>query len=274
MLEIYDDVPVNWDAWDVDPFHLETRRDCPPAHEARVVTDTPLRAEIEFEHRVGDASTGTQRIRLDADARRIEFDWSLDWREAQKILKVRFPVDVRSPNATYEMQFGAVERPTHYTTKHDLARYEVPGHRWSDLSEHGFGVALLSESKYGYSTFGNELRMSLLRAPKLPDPEADMGPHRFQYALYPHAGSWQEGRVVAEALDFNAPLVWAPFALDPLFSLDTPDLVLDTIKLAEREDALVLRLYEAHGARGRARLSLGVEATAVVRANLLEDPGR
>jgi alpha-mannosidase len=186
---------------------------------------------------------------------------------------VRFPVDVRSPNATYEMQFGAVERPTHFTTTHDLARYEVPGHRWSDLSEHGFGVALLSESKYGYSTFGNELRMSLLRAPKWPDPECDMGPHGFRYALYPHAGGWQDAGVVAEALDFNVPLVWAAASIESLFGLDTADLVLDTVKLAEREDALVLRLYGAHGARGRARLRLGVPAVRATRANLLEDPG-
>jgi alpha-mannosidase len=272
VLELYQDMPVNWEAWDVDPFHLETREDCPPAHEAHVVSDTALRVEIAFEHRIGDASSGTQTIRLDADARRIEFGWSLDWHEAQKILKVRFPVDVRSPNATYEMQFGAVERPTHYTTKHDLARFEVPGHRFADLSEHGFGVTLLSESKYGYSTFGNVLRMSLLRAPKMPDPESDMGAHRFAYALYPHAGRWQDGGVVGEALDFNAPLVWARASLESLFAIDTTDLVLDTVKLAEREDALVLRLYEAHGARGRARIALGVDVASVVRANLLEDP--
>jgi alpha-mannosidase len=272
VLEIYRDTPVNWDAWDVDPFHLETRADCPPAHAAHVVSESPLRAEIAFEHRIGTASTGTQTIRLDADAHRIEFGWVIDWRESQKILKVRFPVDVHSPNATYEMQFGAVERPTHYTTRHDLARYEVPGHRWSDLSEHGFGVALLSESKYGYSTFGNELRMSLLRAPGSPDPTADRGEHRFRYALYPHAGRWQEGGVVAEALDFNAPLVGASTTLESLFSLDTSDLMLDTVKLAEREDALVLRLYEAHGARGRAGLTFGVPAGSVTRANLLEDP--
>ena len=94
------------------------------------------------------------------------------------------------------MQFGVVERPTHYTTQYDLARYEVPGHRWSDLSEHGFGVALLSDWKYGYSTFGNELRISLLRAPKLPDPEADMGLHRFatRCSRTPAAGRRRRGR--------------------------------------------------------------------------------
>jgi alpha-mannosidase len=114
--------------------------------------------------------------------------------------------------------------------------------------------------------------MSLLRAPKMPDPQADMGSHRFAYALYPHAGRWQEGGVVAEARAFNAPFVWAPAWFESLLAVDTPDLVLDTVKLAEREDALVLRLYEAHGARGRARITLGVDVGSVVRANLLEDP--
>jgi alpha-mannosidase len=250
---------------------METREDCPPAHASRVVTVEPLRVEIAFEHTFGEGSTGTQTIRLDADARRVEFGWSVDWRESEKILKVRFPVNVHSPNATYEMQFGAVERPTHYTTSYDLARYEVPGHRWADLSEHGFGVALLTDSKYGYSTFANEMRISLLRAPKMPDPVADMGVHRFRYAIYPHDGRWQDGGVVAEGLDLNAPFAWSAVAVDPVLSVDTPNLVLDTVKLAEREDALVLRLYEAHGARGHARISVGLDTTSVVAANLLED---
>jgi alpha-mannosidase len=271
-LELYEDIPVQWEAWDVDPFHLETRRDCPPAHAARVLGESPLRVEIAFDHRIGERSTGTQIVRLDADSGRLEFDWTVDWHESQKLLKVCFPVDVHSPNATYEMQFGTVERPTHFTTTFDLARFEVPGHRWSDLSEHGFGVALLTDSKYGYSTFGNELRISLLRAPKMPDETADMGEHRFRYAVFPHEGGWQDGGVVAEALDLNLPMRMEPVALESVFSLDTTDLVLDTVKLAEREDALVLRLYETHGGRGRARLAIGVDASSATRANLLEDP--
>jgi alpha-mannosidase len=148
----------------------------------------------------------------------------------------------------------------------------VPGHRWCDFSEHGFGVALLTESKYGYSIFGDEMRISLLRAPRYPDPLADRGRHRFTYAVYPHAGGWQDGGVVREGLDFNVPFLWGRASIETLFSCDSSDLIIDTVKMAEDGDALVLRLYEAHGGRGRARIACGIgEVGAVARANLLED---
>jgi alpha-mannosidase len=173
------------------------------------------------------------------------------------------------------MPFGHAERPTHYSTPADLARYEVPGHRWADLSEHGYGVAVLNDGKYGHSTYGNTLRLSLLRAPTSPDPEADQGEHRFAYALMPHAGGWREGGVVAEARRFNQPLHWVQGAAAPrsLATVEDPNLVLDTIKRAEDGDALVLRLYEAHGARGTAPLRLGFPFEGARFANLLEDPG-
>ena len=177
-------------------------------------------------------------------------------------------------NATYEMPFGYAERPTHWSTSWDRARYEVPGHRWADLSEHGFGVALLNDCKYGWSCFGNELRLSLLRSPRMPDPEADAGRHAFAYALMPHAGGWREAGVVGEAACFNAPLRWTAAPVPESFaSVDDPNLVLDTIKRAEDSDALVLRLYEAHGGRGRARLRVAAPFSSARRANVLEDDG-
>lgn len=270
-LELYDDRPVEFDAWDVDPFHLETRRDCPPAESHRVVTESPLRVEIAFERAIGEASRLTQIVRLDAESRRLEFHLEVDWHEERKLLKTCFPFAVRSTNATYEMQFGYAERPTHYSTSFDAARYEVPGHRFADLSEHGFGAALLTDCKYGYSGYGNELRISLLRAPKSPDPEADMGRHAFAYAVLPHAGGWREAGVVSEGLRFNVPVRFAAHAPDSFASVDDPNLVLDTVKRAEDSDALVLRLYEAHGARGVARLR--VRGDSAVRANVLEDDG-
>jgi alpha-mannosidase len=273
-LEIYDDRPVEFDAWDIDPFHLETRADCPPAESHRVVGESPLRVEIAFERAIGEASRMTQVVRLDAGARRLEFHTTVDWHEERKLLKTCFPLDVRSPNATYEMQFGYAERPTHFSTSFDSARYEVAGHRWADLSEHGFGATLLTDSKYGYSCYANELRISLLRSPKSPDPEADMGAQEFAYAVMPHEGGWREAGVVAEGLRFNVPLRWAAAAPAESFaSVDDPNVVLDTIKRAEDSDALVLRLYEAHGARGVARLRLGVPFASAVAANTLEDDG-
>jgi alpha-mannosidase len=273
-LELYEDRPVEFDAWDIDPFHLETRVDCAPAESFRVVTETPLRVEVAFERAIGEASRLTQVVRLDAGSPRLEFHTTVEWAEERKLLKTCFPLDVRAPNATYEMQFGYAERPTHYSTSFDSARYEVPGHRFADLSEHGFGAALLTDCKYGYSCYENELRISLLRAPKSPDPEADMGRHEFAYAVLPHAGGWREAGVVAEGLRFNVPLRWADDApVESFASVDDPNLVLDTIKRAEDSDALVLRLYEAHGARGTARVRLSHPFESAVATNLLEDDG-
>jgi alpha-mannosidase len=276
-LELYEDRPVDWDAWDIDPFHLETRADCAPAAGIAEASAGPLRAEVVYERPVGERSRLRQVVRLDAGARRLEVHTTAEWLEAHRLLKVAFPLAVHAPEATYETAFGVARRPTHFSTRHDLARFEVPGHRFADLSEHGFGVALLSDCKYGWSAYGETLRMSLLRAPKLPDPEADMGEHRFAYAVMPHAGGWQDAGVVAEARAFNAPLLWGPAPApdagrEPWARVDgAPGLVLDTVKLAEDSDALALRLYEAHGGRGRARVRLGVPFTAARRSNLLED---
>jgi alpha-mannosidase len=273
--ELYEDRPVRFDAWDVDPYHLETGRPCAGAVRARQGRVDPLRGELVFEYEIGAASRLTQTVRLDAGARRLEFHTRVSWHERHRMLKVAFPLAVHAERASYEMAFGHVERPTHYSTAADLAKYEVPGHRWADMSEHGFGVALLNDSKYGHSAYGNVLRLSLLRAPTSPDPQADQGEHRFSYALLPHEGGWRDAGVVAEAHAFNAPLLWVPGRTPPrsLASVDTPHLVLDTVKRAEDGDALVLRLYETHGGRGTAHVRLGMPFGTARFANLLEDPG-
>jgi alpha-mannosidase len=271
-LELYEDRPVKFDAWDIDPSHLETGRDCAPADSCTVLSSGPLRAEIEYTRRIGERSSLRQVVRLDAGSRRLEFRTEVDWHEEHVLLKVRFPLAIRAPFATYETAFGYAERPTHFSTSFDRARYEVPGHRFADLSEHGFGAALLTDSKYGYSCLGSDLRISLLRAPKSPDPNADMGSHTFAYALVPHAGGWREGGVLGEAIRFNAPIRWTT-AIGPSFAaVDDTNLVLDTVKLAERSDEVVLRLYEAHGSRGTARVRLGTPPHAAKLANALEEP--
>jgi alpha-mannosidase len=272
LLELYEDRPVKFDAWDIDPAHLETRRACAPAESWQLVSNGPLRAEVAFDRKVGERSTLRQVVRLDAEARRVEFHTTVDWQEEHVLLKVCFPLEVHAPTATYEAPFGYAERPTHFSTSFDRARYEVPGHRFADLSEHGFGAALLTDSKYGYSCLGNELRISLLRSPKSPDPNADMGSHSFAYALYPHAGGWREGGVLAEAIRFNAPLRRTRGIGESLASVDAAGLVLDTIKRADSGAGLVLRLYEPYGGRGTARVRLREPFGRARLANALEEP--
>jgi alpha-mannosidase len=274
VLELYDDRPTDFEAWDLDPFHLETRADCPPAASAEVVLADPLRAEVAFERPIGERSRMRQTVRLDAEAQRLEFHCAIDWQEDRKALKVRFPVAVLAPRATYEMQFGVVERPTHYSTRADAAQFEVPGHRFADLSEHRFGVALLSAATYGWSTLGGEMRMTLLRSPRWPDPDADRGSHELSFAVFPHAGGWQAAGVTAEALRFNAPLLVGEGEAGAAGSrswFGCAELMVDTVKPAEDGDGLIVRLYEAHGGRGAARLRVGVPFAEAWFANLLED---
>ncbi|MGZ4279789.1 MAG: alpha-mannosidase [Solirubrobacteraceae bacterium] len=273
VLELYEDRPTDFEAWDLDPFHLETRRDCPAATDARVALAQPLRAEVAFERPIGHRSRMRQTVRLDAESARLEFHCAIDWHEDRRALKVRFPVAVHAPRATYEMQFGVVERPTHYSTRRDLAQFEVPGHRFADLSEHGFGVALLSAATYGWSVHGTDMRMTLLRSPRWPDPEADAGHHELAFAIHPHRGGWQEAGVTAQALCFNAPLLLgeATGQTRSWFSADAPGLFVDTVKCAEDGDELIVRLYEAHGGRGTARLRVGLPFTEAWFTNLLED---
>jgi alpha-mannosidase len=283
-LQIFADKPAVYDAWQLELYHLETVKDCEPAHQWSISSQQNqidnLRSEIIFERKLGKNSSITQIVRLDAGSRRLEFHCYVNWQEAHKVLKVLFPVDLYSMEATYDIQFGALTRPTHFNTPYDMAKFEVCAHKWADLSEYGFGVALLSESKYGYSVFGNEMRLTLLRSSKLPDFNADMGEHYFSYAIMPHAGSWQEAGVVGEAYKFNMPLSW----LNPTnetaaianndqgyFSISDPNLVIDTIKKAEDSQAIIVRLYECHGSRGTAKLKTVLPFKNAFLCNLLED---
>lgn len=274
VLEVYEDRPTAFDAWELEPYHEETRLECGPAEQAEVLREGPLRAEVRFRHRIGNGSTLEQRVRLDAGSRRLEFRCRIDWHERHRVLKVAFPLLVHAQAATYGAQFGVHRRPTHRNTAADLARFEVPGRRFADLSEHGFGVALLTDSTHGFSACGNELRLTLLRGPTDPDPEADLGEHAFAYAVLPHAGDWAEGNVVAEAACFSEPLVWADGELraGSWAAAEPAALVLDTIKRSEDGEALVLRLYESRGSRGIGLLRLGMPVAEAVSSNALEDP--
>jgi len=245
-----------------------------------IVEVSELRASIRIERAFG-ASSIIQHIILRAGSPRIDFDTEVDWQERHRLLKVAFPVNVRSPRATYEVQYGHIERPTHFNTSWDMARFEVCAQRWADLSEADYGVALLNDCKHGYDIHGNVMRLSLLRSPTAPDLTADRGHHEFMYSLLPHVGDFRKGGVIEQACALNMPLHLVPTeprkgALpqkQSFFEVDRPGLFIEAVKHAERDDSVIVRLCEQFGTRGPARLTTPLPVKHAFRADLLERSG-
>ena len=178
QLVIFDDKPLYWQAWDVEVYHLETRKEL-LSSSSRIVEDGPHMVSLLTETKISENSWIKTTISLaasvDDQPSYIEMTSEVEWRETMKFLKVEFPVDIMNTEASYETQFGIIRRPTHYNTSWDMAKFEVCSHKWADLSENGYGVSILNDSKYGFAISGNMMRLSLLRAPKAPDAHADMG---------------------------------------------------------------------------------------------------
>jgi alpha-mannosidase len=260
MFQILDDKPLAWSAWDVDVYSQETAKDLVKSESFEIVERGPVRVAARVVKRVGK-SVIRQTISL-GPTPGIRFDTEVDWHEDDKMLKVAFPVNVNSTRATFEVQFGNVERSTHMNTSWDMARFEVCAQKWVDLSEADQGVALINDCKYGYDVQGNVMRLTLLRSPKAPDPECDMGVHRFTYVLYPHFGPYNHAGVVAAAYAVNAPVRSAFLekahgesgSLPTLVSCDDRNLVVETVKKAEDDDSIIVRVYECHNGRGPAEL--------------------
>jgi alpha-mannosidase len=200
----------------------------------------------------------------------------MDWHDRRILLKARFPLAIRSDHATFECAHGVIRRPTHRNTSWEQARFEVAAHRFADLSEYGYGIALLNDGKYGHHAIGNELGLSLLRSPVYPDPLADEGRQSFTYALYPHQGDWLSGGVLAEAEDLNRSLLCLPVNADAgstwtAARIDGLPLGLSGFKPAEDGTSLILRTYEPAGARGTARITLPEGWNVDDELNLLEE---
>jgi len=275
QFQAFEDRPINPDAWDIDIFFDDKLWLAEPADSVRVVESGPLRATLEARRRILN-SEYTQRISLAHNSPRLDFDTTTQWRERHILLKVAFPVDVLSPVATYEIQWGNVQRPTHRNTSWDWARFETCAQKWVDLSEGGYGVSLLNDCKYGHDIHDNVIRLSLLRSPTNPDPEADQGEHRFAYSLLPHSGGWDE-LTIASAYALNDLLIVWPAGrgqisnLQSLISVNRPNVVIETIKQAEDGRGIIARLYESQRRRGQLTLTTGFPLAKAWRANLLEE---
>ncbi len=256
----YVDEPRSWDAWDVDANYAENGEELLAVAPPEVVESGAHRAAVRVVRRFRDSEV-VQELRLWAGSPRLDVHTRLDWHDRHRLLKARFPLAVRATHASFEAAFGVQERLTHRNTSWEQARFEVAGHRFADLSEPGYGVALLNDGRYGHHVLGSELGLSLLRSPIWPDPLADEGEHELTYALCPHLGGWLEGGVLAEAEDLNRPLLVRPVRAGgasvarPL-ALDGLPVALGALKALEDGGGLVLRVYEPQGARGRAELTL------------------
>lgn len=273
--QAFEDRPLDWDAWDVDIFFDDTVWQSEPATRIEVLEQGPLVASLEIERQIR-SSRYRQRIRLAYNSARLDFETWIDWRERHTLLKVAFPVEVRSAAASYGIQWGAVERPTHRNTSWDWARFEVCAHRWADLSEGDYGVSLLSNSQYGYDVRDNVLRLSLLRGATWPDPEADQGEHHFTYSLLPHTGRWGTSTICQGYLLDIPVFVFASTGApaEPglhLVRTDVPWAVIETVKPAQDGRGLIVRLYESQQCRGPVRLSTGFALGQAFLCDLMEE---
>ncbi|HEV3362207.1 MAG TPA: glycoside hydrolase family 38 C-terminal domain-containing protein [Pseudonocardiaceae bacterium] len=279
LLQLHQDLPNQWDAWDVDSFYRNTVTDLTEAEEVELELSESDRATVRVVRRFG-SSTVRQWLTLRAGSRRIEIDTEVDWHETEKFLKLAFPLDVQADRSTAETQFGHLHRPTHANTSWDAAKFEICAHRWVRLAEPGYGVALTNDSTYGHDVsraaregggIATTLRASLLRAPRFPDPDTDHGVHRLRHALVPGA---EIGDAVIEGYRTNLPIrevSGAGSAVDPLVAVDNPAVVVESVKLADdRSGDVVVRLYEATGARAKARLTAGFPLGTAVSTDLLE----
>ena len=272
VLEVYEDKPINFDAWDIDIFYTQKMERAKLAKAPELVENGSLKAVVRFVFRY-HKSVIQQDMTVFRDSGNIDFVTRVDWQETHRLLKAAFYTDIRSVKASYDIQFGHVERPTHWNTSWDWARFEVCGHKWADLSETGYGVSLLNNCKYGYSIKDQAIKLSLLKSAVYPDTEADKGTHEFTYSLYPHEGSVTEGGTIEAASRLNLPAQAVPgqFADQrKIVKVSTDRVQNDAVKKAEDEDCLIVRLHECRGGRGKVKLSSEFPVKKLVPCNLLE----
>lgn len=273
-LTVYEDRPFNNDAWNVDIFHTEKYELVTQLLEEDVISDGSLKFSIRRVYSYRN-STICQIMTFYAHNRRIDFETTADWHENHRLLKTCFDVNVMNGEATYDIQFGNVKRPTHFNTSWDYAKFEVAAHKWIDLSETGYGTALLNDCKYGFSVKDSLMSISLIKCATFPDTEADQGFHKFTYAFLPHKGSWQDAGVHCESEYLNQPVVIMDgshaLAGKSLFKFDCDNIAVDAVKLSEDGQDIILRIHEYQGMRTPFKAVSDMGNMCWSRVNMLEE---
>ncbi|MFC1587871.1 alpha-mannosidase [Planctomycetota bacterium] len=279
LLKLYADEPIRWEAWDIDE-DFDRAGTALAASSIEVLESGPVRCTLRTHFEFGSSSL-MQDVRLYCHRGWLEFDTHVDWQERRKLLKAEFPTNIDPAVATYDIQFGTVERPTTRNNLSDRAQFECAAHRWTDLSTPQRGVSLLNDCKYGHAVKSGTLALSLLRGTCSPDPKADAGKHRFSYAIYPHKGDWRQGHTVRRGLEFNVPLALYPIkrqqgrpaASTSFVRVNADNIVIESLKIPENGDGIIIRAYEAHGCDILATFTSNVPLRRVLETNALEQAG-
>ncbi|MBX7405721.1 alpha-mannosidase [Clostridium chauvoei] len=276
-LQAFEDKPMCFDNWDIDIYYKEKMWKVDDVRSIEVVEKGPVRSTLRIERKFLE-STIVQKIYIYNDLQRVDFDSYADWKEFDVLLKTAFPIEVNANEATYEIQYGNVTRSTHNNTSWDVAKFEVCGHKWADLSEGEFGVSMLNNSKYGHDIKDGNMRLTLIKSSTDPNPDADKEEHYFTYSIYPHLGTWKDAETTQKAYELNVPLYTKVEEAHEgelsdelsLVKVNKNNVMIEVIKKAEDTDHLVVRMYEFHNKRTTATLEFLSDIEEIFECNLME----
>ena len=270
VLSLYEDRPLNWDAWDIDFYYKDSFLETATVKEINKVVNGDVCSVLSISYIIGNSKIN-QQITLANNSKRLDFDTFVDWSEKHKMLRVHFPTSVKSEQASYDIQYGYVKRNTHKNTSWDRAKFEVVGHKYADLSNNDYGVALMNDCKYGYSILDNTIDLNLLRSPNNPDADADLGKHNFVYSFYPHKGDLIRSDVITESTILNH----APILFDNYENLSTKSQIdfvgkgieISAFKKSEFKNELIIRAVETLGRNSEGNIQF---TGTLIETNLME----
>jgi len=277
VLTAYEDKPFEYDAWNIEMYYSEKSWAVDDVYSIEVTESGPVRGCLRITRKFLN-STIVQSVYIYMDLARIDIRNNIDWKEKQILLRASFSVDIHAEEATYDIQYGNVKRPTHRNTSWDMARFEVCAHKWADCSEDDYGFSLLNDCKYGYATHDGVMSISLLKSPIYPNPLADKEKHEFVYSLFPHTGDWKSAGTVQQAYAINNPLYACvkregKGTLPQNYSLincSAENVIIEVVKKAEQSDDLIIRMYECYNRRTNVKVACAANLSMVEECDLLE----
>lgn len=276
-IQAFEDKPMCFDNWDIDIYYKEKMWKIDDVQNIEVTEEGPVRSTLRVERKFLE-SIVIQNIHVYKDIERVDFETVIDWKERDVLVKAAFPIEINASEATYEIQYGNVTRPTHNNTSWDVAAFEVCGHKWADLSEGDFGVSLLNNCKYGHDIKDGNMRLTLLKSSCDPNPDADKEMHYLTYSIYSHDGDWKQGNTSQKAYELNTPFITTveeahkgelPSELS-LAKVNKDNVMIEVIKKAEDSNELIIRMYEFHNKRTDVTLEFFKDIKEIKECNLLE----